>query len=335
MASSNPLPLRRIEPVFGLRTPILFAHRGGAQEKPESTIMSFEYALAEPRTDVLELDVQLTRDREMVVWHGPGLGNVRIVGVDDNPENRPRDRCKIGHFTWEQLCDKAWVADPPKKTDEPFTDLSKVPTDPARRLLRFTDFLAWLAPRPDVPLNIELKECFTKDDLSPFIAALTRAGERRRIVVASNRNEGLLAEFRRRTDGRYPTNLPAGPLLKAYLAQLPGWLGGQNLVHRAVEAPYPAWTTPERLIRQVREAGGSTFVFLTSFPLVKALDTLPLSDDYGRKVIDVLNRGVDGIMTDLPLRVRLIIDAWSQQHAAVAQPISDLRNEAVDRPAMP
>lgn len=28
---------RRIDPVFGLPTPLLFAHRGGAAERPEST----------------------------------------------------------------------------------------------------------------------------------------------------------------------------------------------------------------------------------------------------------------------------------------------------------
>ena len=130
--------------------------------------------------------------------------------------------------------------------------------------------------------------------------------------MASNRNAGLLAEFRRRTNSRYPTNLPAGPLFKTYLSHLLGWLGGQNLTGRAVEAPYAEWVFPARLIKQVREAGGSTFVFLTSFPLVSALDVRPEPDGYERKLLDVLDRGVDGIMTTF--RVRGIIDTWTEEN---------------------
>ena len=87
-------PLRRIDPIFDLRTPLLFAHRGGAQEVPESTLMAFNHALNKARVDVLEIDVQLTRDRKIIVWHGPGLDNVRIKNVCDNPSCRPIDRRK-------------------------------------------------------------------------------------------------------------------------------------------------------------------------------------------------------------------------------------------------
>lgn len=36
------------------------------------------------RADVLELDVQLTRDGQFVAWHGPNLDNVRIWGKISN-----------------------------------------------------------------------------------------------------------------------------------------------------------------------------------------------------------------------------------------------------------
>jgi glycerophosphoryl diester phosphodiesterase len=307
-------PLRRTDPIFEQRTPLLFAHRGGAQEAPESTVMAFEYAVRETRVDVLELDVQLTRDREMVVWHGPGLNNVRIVGADDNPSRRPVDRRKIGHFRWDELAGSAWVADPPPKTDQAYQDLSTVPDESNRLLLRFSDFLEWAQRYPELPMNVELKECFSEADLPAFITTLKGAGESRKIVVASNRNESLLETFRRSTGNRYATNLPAGPLLKAYLLHAPGWLGGTSLIGRAVEAPYARWVTPRRFIEQVRDAGGTTFVFLTSFPLVAALDVLPEPPGYEERLVEILNRGVDGIMTDLPRRVRGIIDKWVRTH---------------------
>ena len=88
----------RKDPIFKLETPLLFAHRGGAREMPESTVKGFTHALETAKTDVLELDVQLTKDGEFVVWHGPELNNVRIECESDRPIERPRDRKKIYHF---------------------------------------------------------------------------------------------------------------------------------------------------------------------------------------------------------------------------------------------
>lgn len=58
-----------IDPIFGLERPVLFAHRGGAGEVPENTEEAFRHAV-ENGSDVLELDIQLTRDGEIVVWYG-------------------------------------------------------------------------------------------------------------------------------------------------------------------------------------------------------------------------------------------------------------------------
>jgi len=74
----------------------LFAHRGGVLEVPEGTQKAFEYARDEAGVDILELDVQLTRDRQFVVWHGPGLDNVLIEvlieGQDGDPLKRREGR---------------------------------------------------------------------------------------------------------------------------------------------------------------------------------------------------------------------------------------------------
>ncbi len=49
--------------------PLLFAHRGGAALAPENTLEAFESAVELWGADVLEMDVRLTRDRELVVIH--------------------------------------------------------------------------------------------------------------------------------------------------------------------------------------------------------------------------------------------------------------------------
>lgn len=49
--------------------PMLVAHRGGAKLAPENTLVAFRAAVDDWDADMLELDVRLTRDREVVVLH--------------------------------------------------------------------------------------------------------------------------------------------------------------------------------------------------------------------------------------------------------------------------
>ena len=49
------------------------AHRGGALLAPENTLPAFQQAVERYRTDMLELDVHLSRDGELVVSHDPTL----------------------------------------------------------------------------------------------------------------------------------------------------------------------------------------------------------------------------------------------------------------------
>jgi len=56
------------------------SHRGGAGENLENTMEAFRHALEVCRTDVLELDVQETRDGVAVVCHDANLK--RLTGVD-------------------------------------------------------------------------------------------------------------------------------------------------------------------------------------------------------------------------------------------------------------
>jgi|MudIll2142460700_1097286.scaffolds.fasta_scaffold139515_3 glycerophosphoryl diester phosphodiesterase len=51
---------------------LVFAHRGGARLRPENTLAAFDHGLA-VGADGLELDVQLSRDGEVVVCHDPTL----------------------------------------------------------------------------------------------------------------------------------------------------------------------------------------------------------------------------------------------------------------------
>ena len=57
----------------GLRPTLHIAHRGGALLAPENTLVAFRQAVERYRTDMLELDVHLSRDGELVVAHDATL----------------------------------------------------------------------------------------------------------------------------------------------------------------------------------------------------------------------------------------------------------------------
>jgi glycerophosphoryl diester phosphodiesterase len=285
-----------------LPTPILFAHRGGAKEAPESTEAGFRHAM-DCRTDVLELDLQLTRDEEMVVWHGPSLANVRLE--IEETANKPRTRFNIGDYMWSELKNKAWVLHP-----ESNETIDSVPKDPSRRLLTLEEFLGAFATSK---LNIELKEPFTPVHLDRLINILNRHSPDRVRVVASNRNEKLLQAFRDKAGERFATNLAFSSLLRCRIAAMFGTLRKKKLWNRALELPHASLLAPRTLIEQVGEAGGGCYIFLTHIPFVKALDDVKGSPT-PEAVFEILDRGVDGIMTDRPGRVRQLMDEWIAGH---------------------
>jgi glycerophosphoryl diester phosphodiesterase len=53
-----------------LHQPVIFAHRGASAHAPENTLPSFELALAQG-SDAIELDVKLSADGRLVVFHDP------------------------------------------------------------------------------------------------------------------------------------------------------------------------------------------------------------------------------------------------------------------------
>lgn len=55
------------------------AHRGGAAEAPENTMRSFEHSAA-LGVDLFELDVHLTKDKQVVVYHDDTVDRVSEEG---------------------------------------------------------------------------------------------------------------------------------------------------------------------------------------------------------------------------------------------------------------
>jgi glycerophosphoryl diester phosphodiesterase len=301
--------MRRCDSIFGLPVPLLFAHRGGAKEAPESTKMAFEHA-REARSDVLEFDVSLTRDRKIVVWHGPAMENVRIAVENDDIGRRTRTQ--IGDFDWTELANHAWVGD----HREIYTSVANVPEDPDRTLLLLEDLLTLF---PNAPLSIELKGSFESMDVDNLLGALENSpGERRVLIVSAN--QGNLRRVRRQLERlpgavreRYALGFSA---LQVLGATCKAWLPFISVGSRggAVQTPHWRPLCTRRLVEKVHDQKGAVHAFITSFGPIPGLD-----QDEGNldreALFGILERGVDGIMTDRPAEVRPLLDEWILRNA--------------------
>ena len=295
---------QRIDPTFRkpqMTTPLLFAHRGGVLEVPESTKCAFKYALEIAKADVLELDIQLTRDGRYVVWHGPELDRVDITGMHAKSSELSRDKKYIWDFDWSELDGQAWVKQP-EKTSTDRVACNRGDTE----LMLLSEFLQEF---PNAPLNIEMKGSFKKkisngngleDNVHGFLKILEQGQGERTIVVVSAQHK-IIKEFRRQGGERYPTNL-------SWLEQIYLRFSNKCLQNRVLETTYGKNFASRATIEKVRRLGGSTYVFLTKFGPIPAIDKHPSVER--DRIFEILDRGVDGIMTDRPQKLRQIIDEW-------------------------
>ena len=128
--------------------PWIAGHRGAAAEALENTLASFALAVAEG-ADLVELDVQLTRDGTLALLHDPSY--TRVAGSDLRPERE----------AWASLSAiRLHDGSPPACLDDLFAAL------PA-----------------EYPVNVELKR--TEAPLERLAAAAARLAERPNTLVSS------------------------------------------------------------------------------------------------------------------------------------------------------
>ena len=108
----------------------------------------------------------------------------------------------------------------------------------------------------------------------------------------------------------YPTNMSVVSSIGIYVLDflLPA-IPLPKMEKRSLQTIHRDWATSERLIRKVRAAKGAVHVFLSNFPLTPGLDVEENHPTY-EDLKAILDRGVDGIMTDRPAHVRQLIDCW-------------------------
>ncbi|CAK6444945.1 unnamed protein product [Pipistrellus nathusii] len=147
--------------------PRLGAHRGGSGERLENTMEAMENAMAQ-RSDLLELDCQLTRDGVVVVSHDENLS--RQSGVN-------RD---VSSLAFEEL--------PLYKEElEVYFSPGHFAHGSDRRMVRLEDIFQRF---PRVPVSVEVKE--ENEQLIHKIGSLVRHFDRNEITIWASEKSSIM-----------------------------------------------------------------------------------------------------------------------------------------------
>ena len=265
-ADSMPTLERRVRPgaVYLAGAPLLIAHRGGARLAPENTLTAFDQAVHWWRCDVLELDVQPTRDGEAVVLHDERVDRT-TDGVGAVADLRLREVAQL---------DAGHRFSPDVGQSFPYRD----------RGVRIPTLAEVLARFPAQRVNVEIKDGRAAARVREVIAA---AGAEHRVLLAAGKRED------RRAAGDYPgaTSASEGEIRAFYLAH-------RLRLSRLLPHPVDALQLPHRhkgrevatadLVRDAHRANLAVHVW-----------TVDEMDEMRR----LLSYGVDGIVTDRPDRL--------------------------------
>ena len=267
-----------------------FAHQGGGLLAPENTLAAFELG-ASFAPDALELDIQMTRDGEIVVIHDPTV-----------------DRVTNGHgpvaaYTLAELqrLDAGYHFTPDDGQSYPFRGQGvRIPT--------LTEVFERF---PTLLINIDLKETQAGKEAA-LSRTIQRAQATHRVIVGSFVCASL-RRFRQLSNGVVPTSACPGEVASFLLRQ-------RLRVTRGLHPAYVAFQVPE--VRSGIRIVSPAFVRVAhGLDLAVHVWTVNERADMER----LLDWGVDGIMTDRPDTLADVLAQRSQP--ALSNAASTARNE--------
>lgn len=255
-----------------------YAHQGGAREGPSSTLHAMRRAVA-AGAHAIELDVHATADRRLVVCHD--------ATVDRTTDGAGR----IADLTWDEVrrLDNAhwWVPDrvvDHEAGDHEYTLRGRAADDPDLRVPLLADVLEAF---PGIFLNLDIKQ--TAPAVEPYedlVADLLREFGRTDDVVVASFSDDAVAAF-----SAVAPEISTAAATNATAAFTIAVLQGEEPPrsdHHALQVP-PAFggitVVDERFVAIAHDRGLAVHVWTIDEP------------DQMRDLVDL---GVDGVMTDRP-----------------------------------
>ncbi len=245
--------------------PLFFAHRGGSLLAPENTLYAFRLG-ADLGADALELDIQMTRDGELIVMHDPA--------VDRTTEGAGL----VASYSLDELrrLDAGYRFTADEGATYPFRGQGL--TIPTLREV-YEAF-------PGLRINIDLKASQPAREQALWRLLRDHAAEERTLVGSFLHTP--LARFRRLTGGQVATSASRRELV-SFLAAM----ASRSL--RFLRVPYDALQVPE-LHRGLRIVSPGMIGAAHRLGLDVHIWTVDEPQDMRR----LLDWGVDGLMSDRP-----------------------------------
>lgn len=248
--------------------PLLIAHRGGSALAPENTLEAFGQAADWWGADILEIDVQPTRDGEVVVLHDPTVD--RTTDGSGSPTE----------FTLAEIrsLDAGYRYSPDGGASFPWRG----------RGVRIPTLAEVLESFPAHRINVEIKDARAAAEAREVVAA---AHAERRVLLAAGRRSDRLAA------GRYPGSRSAAEeeLRVFYLLH-------RLHLARLYRPPVDAFQLPFR--HRGRVIPTADFV-RDAHRLNLAVHAWTVDEIEDMQLL--LRSGVDGIITDRPDRLALVL----------------------------
>ncbi|CAN5832889.1 glycerophosphodiester phosphodiesterase [soil metagenome] len=258
---------RRPGTAYFAGAPLLIAHRGGAALAPENTLGAFHRALKWWGADILELDVQPTRDGNAVVFH------------DSTLERTTDGRGPVSAHTTDEL----------RQLDAGYHFRDAEGGTPFRNCgVTIPTFAEILAAFPSIRMNVEIKNTRVQKAVGD---AVREAGAEQRVLIAAGQRR-CRSQF---SDYAGAVSASAEELRRFYAAF--------RLRSLALYRPsYDALQMPERY-GGFRVLTPSLIEAAHAMNLAVHVWTVDEEGDMKR----LLDWGVDGIVTDRPDRLARIL----------------------------
>jgi len=290
------------------------SHRGGAAEAPENTLAAFQYAADECKTNMFELDVWQTADKQVVVAHDNNT--MRMTGVDclitatrfsDLPKTLPTDQ----------------LAPPDDHVDvKTFGGFAR--SYPPQPYLLLEDLFKSF---PTMPMHIDVKEKGSRETVVKVIQ-LVRKYRREHLTFLSSFNDANVKTVRSLAP-EVPVTSPPLRLLQLMIFYWIGYLPYCNLRESAISIPltrhFFEWERKKLFNALHKRIGvfvaGKIAQWLTglAYRAMRQKKFIRILKRRGVRVIywvlnydedfqEAFDLGADGVMTDRPAALRKYLD---------------------------
>lgn len=250
-------------PYFGDHTPIAFAHRGGANHRPENTLLAFQNAI-DLGYRYIETDIHLTADGHLVIFH------------DDTVDRTTNGTGRVRDFTFAEL--QALDAGYAFAADKGYPYRGRGAKVPA--------LIDALALHPDLRLNLEIKP----HDLR-VVNALWELIERERLhdrVLVASANTEMVRAFRRLCRHKVATSASEQEIFRFWLQARAGFARFASIDFDALQVPptHQSLTViTKRFVEMAHHHGVQVHAWTIDEP---------------EEMRRLLELGVDAIMSDEP-----------------------------------